>query len=323
MSAAGEGMKGRTLAGVRRVACVGTGLIGARWAAQFLAAGLEVTATDPAPGAEERMLADISAAWPALRRLGRTTLAEPPRPAFETRLEAAVAGADWVQESAPEREDVKFEVLRAIDAACPPPTVIASSTSGILPSVLQTACAHPERMLVGHPFNPVHILPLLEVVGGRNTAPETIARALAFYTALGKKPLHCRTEAPGFIANRLQEAMYREAFHMVNDGVATTAEIDAAIVDGPGLRWALFGPLMVYLLQGGRGGMLHALRHFSPEQVDDWAHIHYPLLSDELIEALDAQTRMQAEGRSLAGWEALRDEFLIRLIRLREDAAGA
>jgi len=245
-----------------------------------------------------------------------------PHFAFSLDLATAVAAADWVQESTPEREDLKLEVLRRVDAACPRDAVIASSTSGILPSLLQTACGHPERVLVGHPFNPVHILPLVEVVGGEHTSTEVIVHAMAFYAALGKKPLRCRVEAPGFITNRLQEALYREAFHLVNDGLATTAELDAAIVDGPGLRWALLGPSMVYLLQGGRGGMLHALSQFSPEQVDDWAHIHYPELTDELIEALDAQTHEQAEGRSLAEWEALRDEFLIRCIQLRNELTG-
>lgn len=322
MASASRAADGRLVAGVRQVACVGTGLIGARWAAQFLAAGLEVTATDPAPGAEERLQADVAAAWPALRRLGRTELFEPPSPAFTPNLEIAVAHADWVQESVPDIEDLKLEVLRRIDAACPAPAVIASSTSGILPTLLQSVCAHPERLLVGHPFNPVHLLPLVEVVGGERTAPQVLDAAMAFYEALGKKPLLCRVEAPGFIANRLQEAIYREAFHLVNDGIATTAELDASIFDGPGLRWALFGPAMIYLLQGERGGMEHAIRQFNPDHVDDWAHIHYPELTDELINALDVQTKKQAEGRSLAEWETLRDEFLIRVLQLRAEVTG-
>ena len=310
---------GRQTAGVRQVACVGTGLIGARWAAQFLAAGFEVTATDPSPGAEERLQTDIAAAWPALERLGRTKSAQPPGLVFTPDLETAVADADWVQESVPDIEALKLEVLRRIDAACPPQAVIASSTSGILPTLLQSVCAHPERVLVGHPFNPVHLLPLVEVVGGEQTSAQVIESAMTFYESLGKKPLHCRVEAPGFIANRLQEAIYREAFHLVNDGIATTAELDASIFDGPGLRWALFGPAMVYLLQGGRGGMEHAIRQFNPDHVDDWAHIHYPELTDELINALHVQTKEQAEGRSLAEWEALRDEFLIRVLQLRDE----
>ena len=322
MNASGERAEATTVAGVRRAACVGTGLIGARWAVQFLAAGLEVRATDPAPGAEERTQADIAAAWPALRRLGRTALAEPPQLAFSTELETAVAEADWVQESVPDVDELKLEVLRQVDGACPPQAIIASSTSGILPTLLQSVCTHPERVLVGHPFNPVHILPLIEVVGGERTSPEVVERAIAFYTALGKKPLRCRVEAPGFIANRLQEALYREAFHLVNDGIATTAELDASVFDGMGLRWALLGPSMIYLLQGGRGGMAHALRQFNPEHVDDWAHIHYPALTDELVDTLDTQTAEQAAGRSLAEWEALRDEFLIRLIQLRDEITG-
>lgn len=310
------------VAGVRRVACVGTGLIGARWVAQFLAAGLEVTASDPAHGAEERTLADVAAAWPALQRLGRTALAEPPRLAFNPDLEAAVANADWVQESVPDVEQLKLDVLRCVDAACPPQAIIASSTSTFLPTLLQGACAHPARFVVGHPFNPVHILPLVEVLGGEQTSPEIVAHAMDFYAAIGKKPLHCRVEAPGFISNRLQEALYREVFHLVNDGIATTAELDTAIIDGPGLRWALFGPSMIYMLQGGRGGFLYALEQFDPAVVADCSHNYYPEVTLELKQALDEQTREQAHGRSLEEWEALRDEFLIRLIQLRSEVTG-
>jgi carnitine 3-dehydrogenase len=310
------------VAGVRHVACVGAGLIGARWAALFLAAGLNVVATDPAPGAKERMDAVIDAAWPALVRLGRTALPAPPRAVFTADLEEAVASADWIQESVPDFEDLKLDVIGRIDAAAPAHAVIASSTSAIFPTFLQSGCSRPGRVIVGHPFNPVHILPLVEVVGGVKTSPEVIRRAIEFYTALGKKPLHCRKEAPGFIGNRLQEAIWREMFHLVNDGIATTSELDASIFDGPGLRWALFGPAMIYMLQGGPGGFKYALEQFAPELVAECSHNYYPDLTDELSRALDEQTREEARGRTVEELEALRDEFLVRLVQLRDEVAG-
>ena len=300
----------------RRVAVVGTGLIGSRWASLFLAAGLDVIATDPAPEAEAGLRRDVERAWPALERLGLVA-SSPAGLRFTPDLEQAVATAEFVQENVPDDEQLKARVIAAIDAAAPPETVIASSTSGILPTLLQRDCTHPERVLVGHPFNPVHILPLVEVVAGERTSSTAVEWAMAFYRRLGKRPLRVRAEAPGFVANRMQEAISREMFHLVNDDLATTAEIDAAIADGPGLRWALFGPAFVYFLQGGRGGMAHALGQFDPGRIPDWSHNHYPEITPELVERLDEQTRAQAAGRYLEEWEALRDEFLVRLIKMR------
>lgn len=301
-----------------RVAVVGAGLIGSRWAAVFLAAGLDVVVTDPDPGAEARVLEVVTASWPALRRLGRTQLAEPPRPRFTPVIEDAVTGVDWVQENVPDDERTKLAAIGTIDAAAGPSVIIASSTSGIMPSVLQVAAAHPERVLVGHPFNPAHIMPLVEVVGGKQTSSENLSRAMTFYRRLGKRPLLCRVEAPGFIGNRLQEGLIREFFHLVDEGIATTAELDACVSDGPGLRWALFGPAFLYMLCGGTGGIAHMARQFDPARIDDWAHSHYPELSDRLIDELDQQITAQAEGRALAQWQELLDEFLIRVIELKD-----
>jgi carnitine 3-dehydrogenase len=326
---------------VRRVAVVGAGLIGSRWAALFLAAGLQVSAADPAPGAEDRLRADVTRCLPALARLGVPTVAGG-RPSagagpsagaedardcqrrltFFPRLEDAVAGAEFVQECVADDERLKREVLGRIDAACPWQTIVASSTSGIVPTQLQSACRHPERVLVGHPFNPAHIVPLVEVVAGEATAPDAVDWALAFYTRLGKKPLRVRKEAEGFVSNRMQEAIWREMFHLVNDGIATTGELDAAISDGPGLRWALYGPAFIYMLQGGRGGFAYALEQFDPAVVAGCSHNVYPPLTPKLTEALDAQTREQAQGRTLEEWESLRDEFLIRVIELKRELFG-
>lgn len=216
----------------RRVAVVGTGLIGSRWASLFMAAGLDVVATDPAPEAEAGLRRDAERTRPALERLGLVA-SSPAGLRFTPDLEQAVATAEFVQENVPDDEQLKAKVIAAVDAAAPPETVIASSTSGILPTLLQRDCAHPERVLVGHPFNPVHILPLVEVVAGERTSSTAVDWAMAFYRRLGKRPLRVRREAPGFVANRMQEAIWREMFHLVSDGLATTAELDAAIADGP------------------------------------------------------------------------------------------
>jgi 3-hydroxyacyl-CoA dehydrogenase len=321
---------------VRRVAVVGAGLIGSRWTALFLAAGLQVAAADPAPGAEERLRSDVERCLPALERLGLAAGAAAGdsagraadaagclgRLSFFRDIEDAVGDASFVQECVADDERLKLAVLARVDAACPPWAVIASSTSGIVPTLLQSACRHPERLLVGHPFNPAHIVPLVEVVAGEATAPEVVDWAVAFYQRLGKKPLRVRKEAEGFVGNRMQEAIWREMFHLVNDGIATTGELDRAISDGPGLRWALYGPAFIYMLQGGRGGFAYALEQFDPAVVAGCSHNVYPALTQELKDALDAQTREQAQGRTLEEWEALRDEFLIRVIELKRELFG-
>jgi len=307
---------------VARVAVVGTGLIGSRWAAFFLARGLTVTAFDPAPGADERLGAAVAGCWPALERLGVAPEASQDRLTVADGLDGALDGAQFVQESTPDFEDLKARLAADIDARCDPSVVIASSTSGILPDVFQAECAHPERVLAGHPTNPVHIVPLVEVVAGERTAPEAVEWAMAFYRHLGKRPLRVRHAAPGFVMNRFQEAMYREMFHLVNDDIATCEELDAAITDGCGLRWGLLGPAFVYLMQGGPGGMAYALEQFDPSRIPDWSHNVYPPLTPELTRKLDEQTRAQMGGRSLDEWEALRDEFLLRVIELKRELLG-
>src|SRR5215469_11715543 len=225
-------------AAVRRVAVIGAGTIGASWAASFLAHGITVTASDPAPEGESFLRRYVETAWPTLTRLGLAEGADPTKLAFLRDPVAAVEGADFVQESGPERESVKIPHFQRLDGALPAETVIATSSSGLLVSRLQEGCRHPARCLVGHPFNPPHLIPLVEVVGGAKTSPVAIERAMAFYEAVGKKPIHIRKEVKGHIANRLQAALWREAAHLVAEGVASVADVDAAIAYGPGLRWA-------------------------------------------------------------------------------------
>ncbi|MGF1610115.1 MAG: L-carnitine dehydrogenase [Kiloniellales bacterium] len=304
---------------VSRAAIIGGGVIGAGWAAQFLARGLDVTAWDPHPEGESRLRQAVANAWPALTRVGLEPGADQGRLRYAATLEGAVKDAQFVQESAPEDEALKTRLLAQIDAAAAPDVVIASSSSGLLPSRIQSGARQPGRILIGHPFNPVYILPLVEVLGGDRTDAAAIDWAMAFYAALGKKPLKVRHEIPGYISDRLQEAVWREALHMVADGVANTAEIDAAIHDGPGLRWAFMGPCLTFHLAGGDSGMAHMLEQFGPALKLPWTKLEAPELTPELTQRMVEGTQAQAGGYTVKEIERTRDELLIELIEITAD----
>jgi carnitine 3-dehydrogenase len=299
---------------VHRLAVIGTGVIGSGWAARALARGLDVTAWDPAPGAEARLRAAVANAWVALKRVGLAKGASRRRLTFARDLATAVAGAGFVQESGPEDEPLKRTLLAEIDRAADRRVVIASSSSGLMPTRLQADCEHPERVLIGHPFNPVYLLPLVEVVGGERTTTSSIKRASAFYRRLGMRPLHVRTEIEGYLADRLQEALWREALHMVADGVATTQEIDDAIVYGPGLRWAFMGTFLTFHIAGGDGGMRHFLEQFAPALKLPWTKLRAPTLTPELARRMIEGTSAQADGQSMKELERWRDDRLIKVM---------
>jgi carnitine 3-dehydrogenase len=303
---------------ISRVAAIGTGTIGASWTVVFLARGLRVAASDPAPGAETFLREFVDAAWPSLARLSPLP-AEVPWAAlsFHTEPEAALTGAEFVQESAPEREELKRALLARLDAVLDPEIVIASSSSGLLMSRLQNDCRHPERCVIGHPFNPPHLVPLVEVVGGEKTGSVAIQRALAFYGAIGKQPIHIRREVPGHVANRLQAALWREALHLVAEGVASVADVDTAISAGPGLRWALMGPHLTFHLAGGVGGIDHFLGQFSGPMTSWWETLGNPMLTAELQERLAAGITAEVAGRGIAELAAWRDRFLVDLLALK------
>jgi carnitine 3-dehydrogenase len=303
--------------GVERVAVIGTGTIGASWAAFFLARGLSVAASDPAPQAESALRRFIAAAWPALRRLGAGEAPPLDRLSFHEEPEAAASGTDFVQENAPEREPVKREVLRRLDAVLPASVVIASSSSGLLISRLQADCRHPERCVIGHPFNPPHLVPLVEVVGGEKTAPATIERALAIYAALGKRPIHIRREVKGHVANRLQAALWREAVHLVAAGVASVGDIDTAISEGPGLRWALMGPHLIFHLAGGAGGIAHFLDQFAGPIEDWWQDLGRPHLTETVRQRLAEGISAEAASRGIDDLAAERDRLLVEILALK------
>ena len=304
------------------VAIVGTGVIGASWAACFLAKGFDVVATDPAEGAEARLRGFLSGFWPALRRIGVASGASTARLKFDSDLTSTVAGAVFVQENGPEQVDIKRDLIARIDAAAPATTLIATSSSGILISEIQNAAArHPERVLVGHPFNPPHLIPLVEVVGGQATSAVAIERALAFYTALGKKPIHIRREIRGHVANRLQAALWREAFYLVSEGIASVSEVDTAISHGPGLRWALLGPFLTLHLSGGPGGVAHVLEHLGPPMESWWHDLGTVALSTELNKRVAEGVNDELAGADLALLTGQRDALLLGLLEQKAKAS--
>jgi 3-hydroxyacyl-CoA dehydrogenase len=297
------------------VAVAGCGVVGAGWAALFLAHGLDVLAYDPAPGAEERTRATVRQAWPALTRLGLADGADPDRLTFARSAAHAADGARFVQESGPEREDDKRRLLAELDEAAPPSAPLASSSSGLMPTTLQEMCAHrPQRVLVGHPFNPSYLIPLVEVVPGARTERPVVEETLRFYAGLGKRPVLVRREVPGHVTNRLQAALWREAYSLVERGVATVADIDAAVSDGPGLRWALLGPLVNQHLSGGPGGMAHTLRHLGPPAQRWMDDLGTPQLTPALTETLVRGVDEELAGVDQERLVAERDELLVRLI---------
>lgn len=304
---------------VDTVACVGAGVIGGGWVAHFLARGFRVLAWDPAPDAAARLGRLVDAAWPALTTVGLADAASRDRLAVTATLAEAVGNAGFVQESAPEDLALKRKLLADIDAATPAGVVIASSTSGYGMTDMQVDAATPGRLVVGHPFNPPYLIPLVEVVGGRNTETWAVDWAAEFYRRVGKTVITMDREVPGFIANRLQEALWREALHMVANGEATVEQIDTAITAGPGLRWPAQGPCLTFHLAGGDGGMGHMLDHFGPSLKSPWTRLDAPELTQELRDTMVDGCVREANGRSIADLVAERDRAIIAIRRAIEE----
>jgi len=309
---------------IRRIAIVGTGVIGASWAAEYLAHGFDVIATDPAPNAEANLRKYVDEAWPALTAMGLSPKASRDRLSFTLEMKSAVSQANLVQENGPERPDFKIKLFADIDAATPPDSIIASSSSGITMSVMQSACKHPERCVIGHPFNPPHMIPLVEVVGGAKTSSETVQRAIDFYASIGKKPIHLRKEVVGHVANRLQAALYREVVNLIHLGVLDVTDADTAVCWGPGMRWGVMGPNLLFHLGGGAGGIKHFMDHLSGPLATWWKDLgsftEWPEGSKETI--IDGVLQ-EADGRTLEQLAETRDDVLLGLRQLREKYAEA
>jgi carnitine 3-dehydrogenase / betainyl-CoA thioesterase len=309
---------------VKTLGLLGTGVIGGGWAARALHFGIDVVAADAKPEMESWIRGAVANAAGALSRLTFAPLPPQGKLHFTTDLNAMARQVDFIQENIPEQLELKQRVLGEVSRHAPPDVVIASSTSGLMPSDLQRDMQAPERFLVAHPFNPVYLLPLVELVGGNKTSAATLDAASRFYTAIGMHPLKVRREIPGHLTDRLQEALWREILHMVNDGVATTGELDESIIYGPGLRWAGMGTNLIYHLAGGETGMRHMLRQFGPCLKWPWTKLEAPELTEELIDRMVEGTQAQAAGRSIREIERLRDDYLVAIQQvLRQFNIGA
>ena len=303
---------------IRNVAIVGTGVIGASWAALYLARGLNVTATDPAPNAEANLRRYIDAAWKDLTVIGLSPNASRDHLKFTTDLKEALADADLVQENGPERKEFKIKLFADMDGATPPDSIIASSSSGLTMSVMQSACKHPERCVTGHPFNPPHVIPLVEVVAGEKTSPGTVQRAIEFYASIGKKPIHVRKEVVGHVANRLQGALYREVVYLIEQGVLDVADSDAAVCWGPGLRWGVMGPNLLFHLGGGEGGIQHFMEHLSGPLSTWWKDLGtITEFSPEVTKTIIDGVQKEAANRSIEELSHERDTMLLELLATR------
>jgi 3-hydroxyacyl-CoA dehydrogenase len=308
---------------IRRIAIVGTGVIGASWAAQYLARGFDVVATDPAPNAEANLRKYVDDAWQQLTEIGLSPGASRERLSFSKDMREALSRADFVQENGPERPDFKIKLFADMDDATPPDSLIASSSSGITISVMQSGCKRPERCVVGHPFNPPHIIPLVEVVGGSKTSAEAIQQAMAFYASIGKKPIYLRKEVPGHVANRLQLALYKEILYLIQQGVLSVAEADDAVSWGPGLRWGIMGPNLQYHLGGGAGGIKHFMEGVFTGLAPVFSALGNPEITPAFKQTIIEGVLKEAGNRSVEELAGEENELLVRLLRLRGAAAKA
>ena len=306
---------------IRRIAIVGTGVIGASWAAEYLARGFDVVATDPAPNAETNLRKYIDEAWKDLTNIGLSKGATRDRLTFTTDMKKALSQADLVQENGPERPDFKIKLYAEMDEITPVDSLLASSSSGITPSVIQSKCKHPERVVIGHPFNPPHIIPLVEVVGGSKTAPEAIQQAISFYASIGKKPIHLKKELPGHVANRFQAALYREMLYIIEQGILSVEDTDAAVSYGPGLRWGVMGQSLQWHLGGGAGGIKHFMEHLMDPLAGMMKVLGTPNITPELKQKVIDGVMREARNRSVDELAQDENEVIIGLLRLRAQAS--
>ena len=310
---------------VKQVGIVGAGVIGSAWAARFLINGIDVSLYDPGDGIESRFEEVLNNALRAYRRMTLAPTEAKGKIRFVDSLEAAVSGADFVQESGPERMEIKQALMKEICRHTDAEVIVASSSSGLLPSEMQAGVRHPQRIIVGHPFNPVYLMPLVEIVGGSRTTEETRQRAAGFYRRIGMHPLVVRKEVEAFLADRMMEALWREALHLLNEGVATADELDQAICYGPGIRWAFMGSFLTFRIAGGEGGMRHFMGQFGPALKWPWTRFDGPDLTDELLDRIATQSDEQAAGRSILELERMRDDCIVSILqglRAQNTAAG-
>jgi carnitine 3-dehydrogenase len=307
---------------IKKIAIVGTGVIGASWAAQYLARGFDVVATDPGPNAEAALRNYVDEAWPDLTHIGLSQGASRDRLSFTADMKKALSQADLVQENAPERPDFKMKLYADMDEVTPVDSLLASSSSGITPSVIQSKCKHPERVVIGHPFNPPHIIPLVEIVGGSKTSPDAIQQAMTFYASIGKKPIFLKKELPGHVANRFQAALYREMLYLIEQGVLSVEDTDAAVCYGPGLRWGVMGQSLQWHLGGGAGGIKHFMDHLMDPLQGMMKALGTPNITPELKQKVIDGVMREAGGRSVEELASEENLVLVGLLKLRANGTS-
>ena len=306
---------------IRRVGIIGAGTIGSSWAAYFLATGRDVDAWDPADGAEDKIRSFVENAWTALDALGVVQEgASLARLTVHGTAAEAAATADFIQESAPERLEIKRALYKDLETVMRSDVIVSTSTSGLLMSDLQAQCLHPERFVLGHPFNPPHLIPLVEVLGGAKTDPKAVDWAVDFYNAIGKRAIKVNKEVPGHVANRMQAAIWREAIHLAVEGVASVEDIDAAIAYGPGIRWALMGPHLTFHLAGGPGGIENFVEHLGPPTASWWADLGTPALTDEVKKTLINGVEDEVRGKTVPELAAIRDRRLLAVLKTLKES---
>ncbi|MCX8280749.1 carnitine 3-dehydrogenase [Phyllobacterium sp. 0TCS1.6C] len=300
---------------IRKAAAVGGGVIGAGWVARLLLNGIDVSIFDPDPEAERKVSEVMKNARRAYKTMLPDGLPKEGRLTFAKTVQEAVEGADFIQESVPERLDLKHRVLAEIDRHAAPDAIIGSSTSGILPSEMQTAMSRPERLVVGHPYNPVYLLPLVEIVGGKQTSPQAVAKAEAIYASIGMKPVVIRKEIEAFVGDRLLEAVWRESLWLIKDDICTVEELDDIIRYSFGIRWAQMGMFQVYRVAGGEAGMRHFIAQFGPCLSWPWTKLmDVPDLDETLVDKIADQSDEQAHGLSIRELERIRDDNLVAIM---------
>jgi len=303
---------------IQNIAIVGTGVIGASWAAYYLSRGFNVIATDPAPNAEANLRRYVDEAWKTLSKNGLSPAGSRDRLTFVPKMAEALATADFVQENAPERPDFKIKLFAEIDDATPPASILASSSSGITMDVIQSQCKRPERCVIGHPFNPPHVIPLVEVVGGAKTSSQTIEKTMAFYESIGKKPIRLFKALPGHVANRLQAALYKEVLYLIQEGVLSVEDADAAVSYGPGPRWGVMGPSLQWHLGGGQNGIHHFMEHLMDPMAGLMKALGSPNVTPELKQTVTDGVMRMAANRSVEQLAEEENEVLTGLFNDRE-----
>ena len=303
---------------IKKIAVIGTGVIGTGWIIRFLAHDKKVIAYDKNLNSAKKIILEIKRTWPYVKKLFNKKRLKLKNFSFTTSLKESLKDADFIQECAPENYKLKTKLMEIIGKYSKPNIIISSSSSGLLPSKIYSKCKNPSRTVIAHPFNPVYMLPGVEIVPGKKTDRKFLKKANKFYKSVSMNPIMIKKELPGYLSDRLQEALWREALHIVNEGYASTKDLDRAIEDGPGMRWSLMGTFLTFHLAGGKAGMKHMLEQFGPALKLPWTKLKAPKLSKKLSNIIISGTRTQARGKSVAEISKVRDEYLLNLQKMRK-----